>query len=123
MAAVAEVLRYKYDNPNIKIEDIELLSLGTGIYSEKIKEDSAGWGLIKWAKNITRVMMQSTSKSVEYECEQMPFNKYLRLQFTIEEKEYMEMDDSRKKTLDELVNYVNNQILNKRLDEIRDFFE
>lgn len=122
MAAVAEVLRYKYDNPNIKIEDIELLSLGTGIYSEKIKEDSASWGLIKWAKNITRVMMQSTSKSVEYECEQMPFHKYLRLQFTIEEKEYMEMDDSRKKTLDELVNYVNNQILNKRLDEIIEFF-
>lgn len=122
MAAVAEVLRYKYGIEDIKIEDIELLSLGTGIFSEKIKEESAGWGIVKWAKNITRVMMQSTSKSTEYECEQMPFHKYLRLQFTIEEKEYMEMDDSRKTTLNQLVSYVNNQVLNRRMSEIEDFF-
>jgi len=121
MAGVAEALRFKYGG-DIKIEDIELLSLGTGIFSEKIKEESAGWGIIKWAKNITRVMMQSTSKSTEYECEQMPFHKYLRLQFTIEEKEYMEMDDSRKTTLNQLVSYVNNQVLNRRMSEIEDFF-
>jgi len=123
MAAIAEALRYKYGYEDLKIEDIQLLSLGTGIYSEKIKSDSKSWGILKWATNITRVMMHSTSKAVEYECDQMPLDKYLRLQFILEEKEYIEMDDSRKSTLKELINYVNNQILNKRITEIENFFK
>jgi len=123
MAAVAETLRYKYGREDITIEDLQILSLGTGVFSEKIKEDSKSWGILKWGKNITRVMMQSTSKSVEYECEQMPFDKYLRLQFILEEEEYIEMDDSRKSTLRELISYVNNQILNKSMNEIEQFFK
>jgi|LauGreDrversion4_2_1035121.scaffolds.fasta_scaffold02735_12 hypothetical protein len=123
MAAVADALRYNYGREDLKIEDIQLLSIGTGIYSKKIKSDSKDWGIAKWAVNITGIMMHSTSKSVEYECEQMPFDKYLRLQFVLEEKEYIEMDDSRKSTLKELISYVNNQILNKRFSEIESFFE
>ncbi len=123
MAAVADALRHNYGREDIKIEDIQLLSIGTGIYSKKIKSESKDWGIVKWANNITTIMMQSTSKSVEYECEQMPFDKYLRLQFVLEEKEYIEMDDSRKSTLKELISYVNNQILNKRFSEIESFFE
>lgn len=123
MAGIAEALRYKYGNEDIKIEDIQLLSLGTGLYSENLGKESTGWGIAKWGPIISTVMMQSSAKAVEYECSQLPLDKFLRLQFLLDDESRSDMSDSRPETVRYLSNCVNDQILNKRLDEIKKFFD
>jgi patatin-like phospholipase/acyl hydrolase len=130
MAAVADTLRYKYGNPDISVEDIQLLSLGTGFHSEKLgykrkwwHRPIKKWGALNWAVPISTVMLQASAKCVEYECGQLPLDKFLRLQFMIDEEDRSEMDDSREETLRYIINCVNDQILNKHLDEIKDFFK
>ena len=129
MGAIADALSHKYNNQDIKVEDIQLLSIGTGIHSEKLgykrkwwHKPIKRWGAFKWAAPISTVMLQASSKCVEYECEQLPLDKFLRLQFIIDEKDRQNMDDSREGTVRYIISTVNDQIINKRLDEIKDFF-
>jgi patatin-like phospholipase/acyl hydrolase len=118
MAAVAEVLKTRKD---IKIEDIECLSLGTGNHSESFKTGS--WGIANWAQSITTVMMQASSKSVVYECEQI-LEKYLRVQLEIDDEKRSDMSDSRPATTQYIVDKVNNDIINNTtMETIKKFLE
>ena len=123
MAGIADALRYKYKGEEIRLEDIEVLSLGSGIFSEKVGAGQKKFGIVMWGPVISTVMIQASAKLVEYECEQLPLSKFLRLQFVIDEEDKADMSDSRPETLRYISNCVNDQILNKRINEIFSFFE
>jgi len=125
MAGIVDVLNNKYSF-DVKVEDIELLSLGTGLFSEFLGyENTEKWGIIKWASNIATLMLQATSKSVDYECKQLPLHKYLRLQVIIHDKDKSDMSDSRKSTYKYMIENARKQILNipDRIRDIKGFFE
>jgi patatin-like phospholipase/acyl hydrolase len=122
MAIIADALKYKYGRDSLNLEDIQILSIGSGLYSEKISPKRDNWGIIKWGPAITTVMVQASAKAVEYECAQLPLDKFLRLQFILDEESRSDMSDSRHETLKYITNCVNDQIINKRLDEIKNFF-
>jgi patatin-like phospholipase/acyl hydrolase len=123
MAGIADALRYKYKGEEIRIEDIEVLSIGSGIFSEKVGAGQKKFGIVMWGPVISTVMIQASAKLVEYECEQLPLSKFLRLQFVIDEEDRADMSDSRPETLRYISNCVNDQIINKRINEIFSFFE
>jgi len=121
MAAVAEVLKTR---KGIKIEDIECLSLGTGNHSESLGIKTESWGIANWAQPITTVMMQASSKSVVYECEQI-LEKYLRVQLEIDDEKKSDMSDSRPSTTQYIVDKVNSDIISnkKTMANIKNFLK
>lgn len=124
LAGVSDVIRNGYGFDDLDVDDISLLSLGTGIYTENLGvKDTKSWGLKDWVKPITDVMSQATSKSVDYECNELLDN-YLRVQVTIDDKDRSDMSDSRIETVNYLISRVNTQVLGNinRINEIKEFF-
>ena len=124
LAGVSDVIRNGYGFDDLDVDDISLLSLGTGIYTENIGvKDTKSWGLKDWVKPITDVMSQATSKAVDYECTELLDN-YLRVQVTIDDKDRSDMSDSRIETVNYLISRVNTQVLGNinRINEIKEFF-
>ena len=125
MAAISDVIRNKYSNPELKLEDITCLSLGTGTYTKNLGiKDTSKWGIIEWMEPITKVMMQASSKSVVYESNELLTN-YLRLDINIDDKDKSDMADSRPETTKYIIDIVNNDILNSKneLKNIKNFFK
>ena len=125
MAAISDVIRNKYSNPELKLEDITCLSLGTGTYTKNLGiKDTSKWGIIEWMEPITKVMMQASSKSVVYESNELLTN-YLRLDINIDDKDKSDMADSRPETTKYITDIVNNDILNSKneLKNIKNFFK
>lgn len=120
MAAIADALK---SNPKLKASDIEVLSLGTGAYTEKIGEKAEAWGLAEWAIPITTTMMQATSFAAAYEAEQIA-GKHLRFQTAIYDKCRSDMADSDPKTAEYISRMVEEQILSdeKKMQALKDFF-
>lgn len=67
MCAFAEAIRL-----GKSLDDIILVSLGTGVGIRPIDYDKAkDWGLIRWAKPVIDVMMDGGADAVDYQLEQM----------------------------------------------------
>jgi patatin-like phospholipase/acyl hydrolase len=125
LAAVSDAIRNTYGIKDLNMSDITLLSLGTGIYTENLGvKNTDDWGLKDWARPISDIMMQATSKSVDYECNEL-LDKYLRFQITIDDKAKSDMSDSRPETANYLIDRVKTQILNdsKKLKELKNFLK
>jgi len=124
MAGVSDVIRNKYGFPEIGLKNICLLSLGTGLYTENIGiKNTPKWGLLEWAKPITDVMMQGSSKSIDYECNEL-LDIYIRMQINIDQKNKSDMSDSRPETTKYIIDKVNNDIINvtSEIEKIKNFF-
>jgi patatin-like phospholipase/acyl hydrolase len=122
MAGVSDVLR---SIEGLNIKDIECLSLGTGVYSENLGiKNTPSWGLLKWAKPISTLMMQAGSKATAYECNEI-LKKHLRLQICIGEESKSDMSDSRPETAKYIIDKVHEDILDneKVMNSIKRFFK
>lgn len=125
LAAVSDAIRNTYGIENLNINDISLLSLGTGIYTENIGiKDTKSWGIKDWVRPITDIMTQATSKSVDYECNEL-LDEYLRLQITIDNEDKSDMSDSRIETTNYLINRVKSQILTNvnEMNKLKEFIK
>jgi patatin-like phospholipase/acyl hydrolase len=55
-----------------KIDDVIMLSLGTGEYTAPIRyEDARGWGLAKWAQPVLNVVFDGVSDTVNYQVQSL----------------------------------------------------
>jgi hypothetical protein len=81
MVAVAKVL-----NERVPIEDITLLSIGTG-YSPKTLKEAKGksWGFLRWAVPILPLIMDGSSEVVNYQCQQILGDRMFRVQHPLDE--------------------------------------
>lgn len=123
LVGVSDAIRNTYGIKDLNVSDITLLSLGTGIYTENLGvKNTDDWGLKDWARPISDIMMQATSKSVDYECNEL-LDRYLRLQITIDDKAKSDMSDSRPETASYLIDRVKTQILNDltKIKELKKF--
>jgi patatin-like phospholipase/acyl hydrolase len=71
---------------SLKLTDIRLLSLGTGLSPTLIKENTANWGIFQWMFNsrppqqaILKILMDGVSEADTLMCNQMLGNYYLRV--------------------------------------------
>ncbi len=122
MGALVEVLKHKkdpfYNYPNLKEEDIFILSIGTGHHSKNISENSSNWGKLKWIKPSIDIMMWGNNQAVDYQVKEgmnFPNNSsinYLRIDVNIEDERFADMANSDSETLEYLQSRVKSDYLN-----------
>ncbi len=135
MAAIAEIRRYgdagyykKLDGTPVKMEDVNVLSLGTGSYTGTITEKEAvTWGQLEWIQHITDIMMKGVSQTTDYEAKEMMYEEgpYLRLNIDIKDEAYSDMADARPQTIKYLEDEVKSQVTENAdtLTAIQSFLE
>lgn len=103
LGALIEIMKYHKEAPynveNLKLDDIAILSLGTGYYSPEIaRKKVEDWGLLDWATTITDVMMQAVNQTTTYETKELiSAQNFLRLDLEINNLEFYDMADSSNK--------------------------
>ena len=84
---------------NQRLDDVVMLSLGTGEYTRPIlHEDARNWGLAKWAQPILNVVFDGVSDTVNYQIQSLltkggTSGRYLRVQPTLTD-DNDDMDDA-----------------------------
>ncbi len=120
MASIAELKKYgkkgfykKRDGSLVEnLSEVTVLSLGTGSYTGDITEQQAEhWGALAWVTHIIDIMMKGVNQSIDYESHEM-LNQanYLRVNVTIPDPKYDEMDDARNETIEYLKGQTEQQI-------------
>jgi patatin-like phospholipase/acyl hydrolase len=117
VGALVEVTKYHkeapYNKPDLELEDISILSIGTGHYSSEIaRKKVEGFGLLDWATNITDVMMQAVNQTSNYQAEELISDEnFIRVNVDIDNPKYSDMADSADETRDYLIQLTNSQVL------------
>ena len=95
-------------------ESILLVSLGTGELTRRLSYDKAkGWGLAAWAQKILDIMFDSTSDTVDYQCQQILNTRYRRIQCVLD-RASDDMDDASPENLKLLKIQAEEMIKNNR---------
>ena len=117
VGALVEVTKYHKETPynfqELSLNDISVLSIGTGHYSSEIaRKKVEGFGLLDWATNITDVMMQAVNQTTTYQTEEFVSDgNFLRINLDIDDPKYSDMADSADETREYLIRMVNSQII------------
>jgi patatin-like phospholipase/acyl hydrolase len=62
-----------------RLEEVTLLSIGTGIISKYLTEQDADWGLAQWAPHLFSIMLEGGVGVADYQCKQILGERYLRI--------------------------------------------
>jgi patatin-like phospholipase/acyl hydrolase len=79
MCALAQTQDKRYFEPPTDLDEIVLLSLGTGTSPFHIKGKIHDWGYVQWAKPLINLMLDGVSGIADYQCQQMLGDHYHRL--------------------------------------------
>lgn len=78
MCALAQTQDNRY-SPTPPLDDVLLLSLGTGTSLQYITGKSHDWGYVQWVKPLINLMFDGTAGIADYQCSQFLGNQYYRL--------------------------------------------
>ena len=78
MCALAQTQDRRY-GPTPALDDVLLLSLGTGTSLQYITGQSHDWGSAQWVKPLINLMLDGTAGIADYQCRQMLRESYHRL--------------------------------------------
>lgn len=79
--------------PHTRLEDLVLLSLGTGRIQQYVKGKTLDWGLVQWAKPLLNLMMDATAGIADFQCRQLLQERYFRVDPTFPTGKGIAMDD------------------------------
>ena len=79
-----------------KLDEILLLSLGTGMSLNYIKGKSLDWGQAQWVKPLISLMMDGVNGIADYQCKQILKDNYFRLSPVFPSSVIIKMDDVKK---------------------------
>ena len=81
-AAVSQILdkRNIFKGKRPKLEDIRLLSIGTGQVNQYLKGQDHKWGALQWGKPLLNILFEANSDIAHYYCKQILRDNYERLQ-------------------------------------------
>lgn len=86
MCAVAKAVR-----SGIKLEDIMMISVGTGLNSHYVEGDNLDWGLEDWAPKLFDMLFDAMIGIPDYQCTQLLKGRYVRLNPVLMEE--IKLDD------------------------------
>jgi patatin-like phospholipase/acyl hydrolase len=122
LAALVEIIANQ-NNPiytkgsNFDIENVHVLSIGTGDTFKPLNGIfHKFWGKIGWAKPVLEIAMKANSQSVDSQLQRLLNDRYLRIDFRIDEK-YSSFTDSSVKTRNYLNSLFEQEIINNKLYE------
>ena len=62
-----------------RLEDVVILSIGTGTNPMYLTETDADWGLAQWAPHMVSLMLEGGSGMADYQCRQILGKRYFRI--------------------------------------------
>lgn len=77
MCALAQALHRSTGGQ--RLEDVVLLSVGTGVNPHYIQSKNGDWGLINWAPHIVTIMLEGSAGLAHYQCRQVMEAQYHRI--------------------------------------------
>jgi patatin-like phospholipase/acyl hydrolase len=92
MCALAQTQDARYA-PTPPIDDVVLLSIGTGTSLQYIRGKSHDWGYAQWVEPLIRLMLDGTTGIADYQCSQMLGPRYHRLAPTFPPDKAIPLDD------------------------------
>ena len=92
MCALAQTQDKRY-SPRPSLDEVVLLSLGTGTSLQYIKGRSHDWGYVQWVKPLISLMLDGTAGIADYQCQQILGQRYNRLAPIFPEGVTVPMDD------------------------------
>ena len=91
LCALAQALDRRRPCPPA-VEDIRLLSLGTGVSPSYIRRKNLDWGLAQWASPLIRILMDGVSGISDFQCSQLLGDAYHRVQILFPPGENIPVD-------------------------------
>lgn len=77
VCALAQALHQ--DTGGQSLDDLVLLSVGTGQNPRFLDEEDSDWGLVQWAPHLVSLMLEGGSGTADYQCRQILGKRYLRI--------------------------------------------
>jgi len=94
MAAIAQVLDERNDPSNRgSLDEIKLLSVGTGLSLQYIAGQDLDWGDAQWIKPILNILMDGSVGVAAFECQRLLGDRYHRLEPKFPAGKSFAMDD------------------------------
>lgn len=75
------------------IDEVVLLSVGTGQSHRYIRGQKVDWGYAQWARPLIDILMDGVAGIADYQCRQILQERYHRLQVIFDDKEPIGLDD------------------------------
>jgi len=95
MCGLAQTQDTRY-RPTPSMDDVVLLSLGTGASLFHVKGKTHDWGYVQWVKPLINLMLDGISGIADYHCHQMLRERYHRLAPVFPPEVSIPMDDIKK---------------------------
>jgi len=95
VCALAQTQDKRYA-PNPTLQDLHLLSLGTGTSLQYISGKTHDWGYAQWIKPLINLMFDGTAGIADYQCRQILDTRYHRLAPVFPAGVSIDMDEIRK---------------------------
>jgi patatin-like phospholipase/acyl hydrolase len=92
MCALAQTLDGRY-GPPATLDEVVLLSIGTGTNLQHIPRKNVDWGYAQWARPMVPLMLGGVSGIADYQCRQVLGDRYRRLAPVFPEGTTYAMDD------------------------------
>jgi uncharacterized protein len=77
MSALAQALHKEAGGQ--MLQDLALLSLGTGFNPHYLPIRDADWGLVQWAPHLINIMLEGSVGMVNYQCSQLLNEQFFRI--------------------------------------------
>jgi patatin-like phospholipase/acyl hydrolase len=77
MCALAQAL--EADTGKQKLQDVRILSIGTGVNPQFLTAVDDDWGFIQWGPHVISLMMEGSMGLADYQCRQLLHNHYMRI--------------------------------------------
>ena len=77
MCALAQALDKVAGRQNI--QEVSMLSMGTGYNPHFLPVKDADWGLVQWAPHMLNIMLEADQDMVDFQCRQVLDERYLRV--------------------------------------------
>jgi patatin-like phospholipase/acyl hydrolase len=120
MCALAQTQDKRNQN-KAPLQDVILLSLGTGTSLMYIKGKNLDWGYAQWVKPLISLMLDGVGGIADYQCTQILEERYHRLAPTFPPNVSISLDDV--KRIPEMVRFANQVPINKTADWLRNFWQ
>ena len=109
MAALAQALDARANTAQRpKLDDIVLLSLGTGQSLCRIEGKNLDWGIAHWARPLVSILIEGSVGVADYQCRQILGDRYFRLSPLFPPDKKFDMDDVGK--MDDLVSFAKGNV-------------
>lgn len=92
VALAQAISRQNIPSERAKLEDVVMMSVGTGVSLTYIKGKTLDWGYAQWVKPLINVLMDGVSGISDYQARQLLGDKYHRLQIVFAPDEKIDMD-------------------------------